>query len=88
MPTLAVLTSRYMWLSMQDLHKVRPVRLPMDKGEAPEALPPCRGTAGSCWLLREGESLSFGNVAAGRLLMAPTDDQMETLIVPNNKINE
>lgn len=42
----------------------------------------------SWWLMREEESLSLRNVAAGRLLMAPTDDQMETLIVPNSKINE
>lgn len=34
---LAVLTSRYMWLSVQDLRKVRLIQLPMDKGEAPEA---------------------------------------------------
>lgn len=41
----------------------------MDWGGAPRGFPFARGNIGSCWMLREDESLSFGNVAASKLTM-------------------
>lgn len=63
------IASLIMWLPVQDLHKLKVVKLLLWKGEVPLRPSPYRRAMGSWWLLKVWESLSFAEMATGMSIL-------------------